>query len=92
MPRSYQHAFFSALTPGTHILKHHGPTNKKLRIHLPLIGVPGSELRVADTTIHCAQDQLLVFDDSRPLLQVHLLFLEPSFLLMSILDKQNRQF
>ena len=64
VPRSYQHAFFSALTPGTHILKHHGPTNKKLRIHLPLIGVPGSELRVADTTIHCAQDQLLVFDDS----------------------------
>ena len=54
VPRSYQHAFFSALTPGTHILKHHGPTNKKLRIHLPLIGVPGSELRVADTTIHCA--------------------------------------
>ena len=64
VPRSYQHAFFSALTPGTHILKHHGPTNKKLRIHLPLIGVPGSELRVADTTIRCAQDQLLVFDDS----------------------------
>ena len=29
------------LTPGTHILKHHGPTNKKLRIHLPLIGVLG---------------------------------------------------
>ena len=29
-----------------------------------MIGVPGSELRVADTTIHCAQDQLLVFDDS----------------------------
>ena len=71
MPRSYQHAFFSALTPGTHILKHHGPTNKKLRIHLPLIGVPGSELRVADTTIHCAQDQLLVFDDS---FGVHVLF------------------
>ena len=32
LPRSYQHAFFSALTPGTHIIKHHGPTNKKLSL------------------------------------------------------------
>ena len=24
VPRAYQHAFFSALTPGSHILKHHG--------------------------------------------------------------------
>lgn len=41
MPRQYHHAFLSAVNPGTHIMKHHGPTNKKLRFHLPLIGVKG---------------------------------------------------
>ena len=64
LPRSYQHAFFSALTPGTHIIKHHGPTNKKLRIHLPLVGAAGSELRVADTLVQNREDQCMVFDDS----------------------------
>ena len=37
VPRTYGHAFFSAMAPGTHITAHHGPTNKKLRVHLPLI-------------------------------------------------------
>lgn len=41
MPRQYHHAFFSAVNPGTHIMKHNGPTNKKLRFHLPLIGAKG---------------------------------------------------
>jgi aspartate beta-hydroxylase len=63
-PRSYQHAFFSALTPGTHIIKHHGPTNKKLRVHLPLIGAQGSELRVADQHIFGKEGQTILFDDS----------------------------
>jgi hypothetical protein len=36
IPRQYHHALFSALAPNTHILPHYGPTNKKLRIHLPL--------------------------------------------------------
>lgn len=31
IPRNYHHCFFSAVTKGTHIIKHHGPTNKKLR-------------------------------------------------------------
>ncbi|CAM9402185.1 unnamed protein product, partial [Phaeothamnion confervicola] len=35
--QNYCHAFFSALAPGTHITKHWGPTNKKLRLHLPLV-------------------------------------------------------
>jgi len=67
LPRSYQHAFFSALTPGTHILKHHGPTNKKLRVHLPLIGAEGARLRVADqiVTYNLERDGCpIVFDDS----------------------------
>lgn len=46
VPRQYHHAFFSAMNPGTHIMKHHGPTNKKLRLHLPLLGVEGSRMRV----------------------------------------------
>jgi len=62
--RSYSHAFFSALTPGTHILAHHGPTNKKLRVHLPLIGASGSELRVADTILRGEEGKCMVFDDS----------------------------
>ena len=64
LPRSYQHAFFSALTPGTHIIKHHGPTNKKLRIHLPLVGAAGSELRVAEHHVGNKEGECMVFDDS----------------------------
>ena len=63
-PRGYQHAFFSALTPGTHIIKHHGPTNKKLRVHLPLVGAAGSELRVADQILRGEEGKCMVFDDS----------------------------
>jgi Aspartyl/Asparaginyl beta-hydroxylase len=45
----YGHAFFSALAAHTHIVKHHGPTNKKLRVHLSLVAAPGtSRLRVGD--------------------------------------------
>ena len=36
IPRLYRHSFFSALAPNTHVYKHHGPTNKKLRCHIPL--------------------------------------------------------
>ncbi len=34
VPRIYRHSMFSAITPGTHIIPHNGPTNKKLRVHL----------------------------------------------------------
>lgn len=64
VPRAYEHAFFSALTPGTHIVPHHGPTNKKLRIHLPLVGVEGSRMRVADAHHEAVEGKALVFDDS----------------------------
>ena len=40
IPGAYGHAFFSALAPGTHVTPHHGPTNKKLRLHLPLVIPP----------------------------------------------------
>ena len=48
MPRNYKHCFFSAVTPGTHITHHNGPTGKKLRIHLPILGTEGARMRVGD--------------------------------------------
>lgn len=59
-----QHAFFSALQPGTHVIAHTGPTNKKLRCHLPLTGVKGSRLRVGGDTREQAEGTCYVFDDS----------------------------
>ncbi|KAJ0393427.1 hypothetical protein P43SY_000285 [Pythium insidiosum] len=65
IPEQYEHAFFSALAPGTHIKKHHGPTNKKLRCHLPLV-VPNGRcrLRVGDEVITVEEGKCFVFDDS----------------------------
>lgn len=66
LPRWYCHAFISVLDPSTHISKHHGPTNKKLRIHLPLQVPPGglSGIRVGDETISFELGKCVVFDDS----------------------------
>ena len=66
IPHHYRHAFFSALAPNTHVYKHHGPTNKKLRCHLPLRVPPGGTawLRVADQVIHLEEGKAVVFDDS----------------------------
>lgn len=61
----YDHAFFSALAPQTHITKHHGPTNKKLRCHLPLIVPEGRcRLRVGDRMIDVEEGKCFLFDDS----------------------------
>ncbi|CEM11600.1 unnamed protein product [Vitrella brassicaformis CCMP3155] len=64
IPRQYCHALFSAMTPGTHIRAHNGPTNKKLRIHLPIMGLEGTRLRVGDQTITPTEGRCYVFDDS----------------------------
>ncbi|CAN0334269.1 unnamed protein product, partial [Discosporangium mesarthrocarpum] len=76
LPRHYSHAFFSALAPGTHVVKHHGPTNKKLRVHLPLLvpqGEDGSRsedgggpcpLRVGNETVFVKEGRVVAFDDS----------------------------
>jgi hypothetical protein len=50
IPNNYHHAFISALTSNSHIMKHYGPTNKKLRFHLPLSGVGNSRMRVGEET------------------------------------------
>lgn len=67
IPRFYDHAMFSNLASTTHVTKHHGPTNKKLRIHLPLY-VPEEKnscrLRVGDETRASVEGRVVVFDDS----------------------------
>ena len=61
----YHHAFFSALAPGTHVLPHNGPTNKKLRVQLPIFIPPGgSSLRVGDKIHPLKEGEFLIFDDS----------------------------
>ena len=64
VPRNYFHAFFSAVTPGTHISAHNGPTGKKLRLHLPIIGTEGATMRVGDETRKCKEGEAFIFDDS----------------------------
>ncbi len=64
--RAFGHAFFSALSPGVHIKPHHGPTNRKLRIYLPLIIPDGKKaaLRVGGETRLLEEGETLLFDDS----------------------------
>ena len=64
MPRHYEHAFFSAVNPKTHIMTHHGPTNKKLRLHFPITGSDGTRLRVAEEVGVFVEGKARVFDDS----------------------------
>mmetsp|Transcript_20762 Transcript_20762/g.37798 ORF Transcript_20762/g.37798 Transcript_20762/m.37798 type:complete len:351 (-) Transcript_20762:7-1059(-) len=63
-PRSYSHAFFSALTPGSHILKHKGPSNRMLRVWLPLCGLEGFRLRVADKFVEPRAGEAFAWDHS----------------------------
>jgi aspartate beta-hydroxylase len=64
IPNNYHHAFISALTTNSHIMKHYGPTNKKLRFHLPLSGVKNSRMRVGDYIREQEEGKAYVFDDS----------------------------
>lgn len=64
VPRHFEHAFFSAVNPGTHILPHQGGTNKKLRLQLPLIGTEGTRFRVGDQIQPLEEGKAKVFDDS----------------------------
>jgi aspartyl/asparaginyl beta-hydroxylase (cupin superfamily) len=56
--------YVSRLSPGTHIAPHRGPTNIRLRCHLPL-EVPEGEcgIRVGDITRRWEPGRCLVFDD-----------------------------
>src|SRR5581483_7315992 len=55
---------FSILTPGTHILPHHGVTNARIVVHLPLIVPPDCALSVGGE-IHAWQEgRCVAFDDT----------------------------
>jgi aspartate beta-hydroxylase len=64
VPRQYHHAFFSAINPGTHIVDHNGPTNRKLRLHIPIMNVRGARMRVGSETKYLEEGVPIVFDDS----------------------------
>lgn len=56
---------FSVLQPGTHILPHHGVTNTRLVMHLPLIVPSGCALNVFGGGEHVWRErELMMFDDT----------------------------
>ncbi|WP_428992585.1 aspartyl/asparaginyl beta-hydroxylase domain-containing protein [Lysobacter antibioticus] len=57
-------AMFSALAPHTHIPPHHGETNARLVVHLPLIVPEGCSYRVGYERRHWTVGETLIFDDS----------------------------
>jgi aspartate beta-hydroxylase len=57
-------AMFSALSPHTHIPPHHGETNARLVVHLPLIVPAGCSYRVGFERRQWQVGEVLVFDDS----------------------------
>lgn len=57
-------AMFSALAPRTHIPPHHGETNARLVVHLPLVVPPGCSYRVGFERREWRVGEILAFDDS----------------------------
>ena len=62
---AFHHALISCLSPDSHIVAHNGPTNKKLRVYLPLLLERDSNvLRVEDHAVKLKEGQCIIFDDS----------------------------
>lgn len=57
-------AYFSMLRPRTHVRPHCGPTNTRIRCHLPLRVPRGAVLRVAGQARPWRRGRALLFDDS----------------------------
>ena len=57
-------AMFSALAPHTEIPPHHGETNARLVVHLPLIVPPGCSYRVGFEQRQWREGEVLIFDDT----------------------------
>ena len=55
---------FSILQAGTHITAHYGPTNCRIRCHLPLFVPKGCLLCVNGERRKWKEGELLLFDDS----------------------------
>lgn len=56
--------FFSRLKPGAEIPPHHGLTNTRLTVHLPLIVPDDCAIRVGGQEFHWTEGEILAFDDS----------------------------
>lgn len=57
-------AFFSLMSPGTHLRAHCGATNIRLRCHLGLIVPDTALMRVVDDRVRWKEGRCIVFDDS----------------------------
>lgn len=57
-------AFFSRLRAGAHIPPHHGATNTRLIVHLPLVVPPDCAIRVGNDTHAWKPGELVFFDDT----------------------------
>lgn len=57
-------AMFSALAPHTHIPPHHGETNARIVVHLPLIVPDGCRYRVGFEERNWRVGEILAFDDT----------------------------
>lgn len=57
-------AFFSILRPHSHIPPHHGVTNTRAIVHLPLIVPPGCSFRVGAETREWVEGAAFAFDDT----------------------------
>jgi aspartate beta-hydroxylase len=57
-------AFLSILAPRTHIPPHHGVTNTRLTVHLPLVVPPGCTFRVGGEERHWQEGVAWAFDDT----------------------------
>lgn len=55
---------FSILAPGTHIKPHHGVTNARVVVHLPLVVPEGCTLTVGGEARHWREGEAWAFDDT----------------------------
>lgn len=55
---------FSMLTPGTHILPHHGDTNSRVVLHLPLLVPRDCALNVGGEIHTWREGEIVAFDDT----------------------------
>ena len=63
--RLFNHALISCLSGDSHITKHNGPTNKKLRVYMPILMENDMNiLFVGNNKIILSEGKCVVFDDS----------------------------
>ena len=62
---AFGNALFSVLLPGTHISRYYGPTNCRVRCHVPIVVPQGACAIVVDgDKRHWKEGKLMLFDDS----------------------------